>query len=45
MTALSTTIEDRTYAPLEALGIIKGNANAKFDETIVAHIRLGIDPK
>ena len=45
MTALSTKIEDRTYAPLEALGIIKENANAKFDETIEAHIRLGIDPK
>jgi large subunit ribosomal protein L1 len=45
MTALSTKIEDRIYAPLEALGIIKENANAKFDETIEAHIRLGIDPK
>ena len=45
MAALSTKIEDRTYAPLEALVIIKENANAKFDETIEAHIRLGIDPK
>ena len=45
MTALSTKIEDRIYAPIEALGIIKENANAKFDETIEAHIRLGIDPK
>ena len=45
MAALSTKIEDRSYAPLEALGIIKKNANAKFDETIEAHIRLGIDPK
>ena len=45
MAALSTKIEDRIYAPLEALGIIKDNANAKFDETIEAHIRLGIDPK
>ena len=45
MAALSTKIEDRTYAPLEALSIIKENANAKFDETIEAHIRLGIDPK
>ena len=43
--ALSTKIEDRIYAPLEALSIIKENANAKFDETIEAHIRLGIDPK
>jgi len=45
MTALSTKIEDRNYPPLEALSIIKENANAKFDETIEAHIRLGIDPK
>ena len=45
MAALSTKIEDRIYAPLEAINIIKENANAKFDETIEAHIRLGIDPK
>ena len=45
MAALSTKIEDRIYAPLEALSIIKENANAKFDATIEAHIRLGIDPK
>ncbi len=45
MAALSTKIEDRIYAPLEALSIIKENANAKFDETVEAHIRLGIDPK
>ena len=45
MSALSTKIEDRIYAPLEALSIIKENANAKLDETIEAHIRLGIDPK
>jgi len=45
MAALSTKIEDSIYAPLEALSIIKENANAKFDETIEAHIRLGIDPK
>ena len=45
MAALSTKIEDRIYEPLEALSIIKENANAKFDETIEAHIRLGIDPK
>ena len=45
MAALSSKIEDRIYAPLEALNIIKENANAKFDETMEAHIRLGIDPK
>ena len=45
MAALSTKIEDRIYPPIEALSIIKENAIAKFDETIEAHIRLGIDPK
>ena len=45
MASLSTKVEDRIYAPLEALSLIKENANAKFDETIEAHIRLGIDPK
>ena len=45
MADLSKKIENRTYPPLEAISIIKENANAKFDETIEAHIRLGIDPK
>ena len=45
MATLSTKIENRVYAPLDALTIIKESANAKFDETIEAHIRLGIDPK
>ena len=39
MLSLSTKIEDRAYGPLEALDIVKENANAKFDETIEAHIR------
>ena len=45
MSSLSKKIEDRVYSPLEAISIVKENANAKFDETIEAHIRLGIDPK
>ena len=45
MATLSKKVEDRIYAPIEAISIIKENANAKFDETIEAHIRLGIDPK
>ncbi|MEI8251190.1 MAG: 50S ribosomal protein L1 [Synechococcus sp. ELA057] len=43
--ALVATVEDRSYAPLEALELVKTNATAKFDETIEAHVRLGIDPK
>ena len=45
MTTLSKKIEDKIYPPLEALDLIRENAVAKFDETIEAHIRLGIDPK
>jgi len=45
MAIISKKIEDRMYAPQEALTVVKENANAKFDETIEAHIRLGIDPK
>ncbi len=42
---LVTKIEDRAYLPLEAIQLVKETANAKFDETIEAHARLGIDPK
>jgi large subunit ribosomal protein L1 len=43
--ALAKTVEDRLYSPEEALALVKTNATAKFDETIEAHARLGIDPK
>jgi large subunit ribosomal protein L1 len=43
--ALAEKVEDRPYAPLEALQLVKETATAKFDETIEAHVRLGIDPK
>lgn len=33
------------FDPVEAVAIVKKNANAKFDETVEAHIRLGVDPK
>ncbi len=45
ITTLASKVEDRLYAPLEAIELVKENANAKFDETIEAHARLGIDPK
>ena len=44
-TALVEKVEDRSYAPAEALELVKANATAKFDETVEAHARLGIDPK
>jgi large subunit ribosomal protein L1 len=43
--SIAAAVEERTYAPLEALELVKANATAKFDETIEAHVRLGIDPK
>jgi large subunit ribosomal protein L1 len=33
------------YAPAEAIALVKKNANAKFNETVEIHIRLGVDPK
>ncbi|URR36011.1 50S ribosomal protein L1 [Thermosynechococcus sp. HN-54] len=42
---LYTKVEDRPYAPLEALQLLKETATAKFPESAEAHIRLGIDPK
>jgi len=45
MTTLLSKVEERSYSPIEAIKLVKENANAKFDETIEAHIRLGIDPK
>ena len=44
-TAASSKVEERTYSPLEAVELVKANATAKFDETLEAHARLGIDPK
>ena len=36
---------ERLYDPLEATQIVKRNANAKFNETVEIHIKLGVDPK
>jgi len=44
-TAVANKVEDRLYAPQEAVELVKANATAKFDETLEAHARLGIDPK
>ncbi len=35
----------KLYEINEALDLVKGNAKAKFDETIEAHVRLGVDPR
>ncbi len=33
------------FTPVEAINLVKKNANAKFNETVEIHIRLGVDPK
>ena len=42
---LQAKVQDRLYEPLEAMELLKETATAKFNETVEAHIRLGIDPK
>ncbi|MBE2270554.1 MAG: 50S ribosomal protein L1 [Anaerolinea sp.] len=40
------TFDRQHYYPLrEAVSMVKGMANAKFDETLEFHFRLGIDPR
>jgi large subunit ribosomal protein L1 len=36
---------DRSYSPDEAAALVKELATAKFDETVEAHFRLGVDPR
>lgn len=35
----------KAYAPVESLALVKERATAKFDETVEAHLRLGINVK
>lgn len=43
--ALDRLESDRFYTPLEAMKLVKECASAKFDETVEAHFRLGIDTR
>ncbi|MGI6097575.1 MAG: 50S ribosomal protein L1 [Dethiobacteria bacterium] len=36
---------NRLYEPREALGIVKENASASFDETVELAVRLGVNPR
>jgi large subunit ribosomal protein L1 len=36
---------DEVYQPNEGLTLVKDLASAKFDETIEAHLRMGVDPR
>ena len=42
---LNSLITEETYSAKEASTLLKELANAKFDETLEAHISLNIDPK
>jgi large subunit ribosomal protein L1 len=37
--------ETQLYSPEAALGLVKSNASAKFDETVEVVMRLGVDPR
>jgi len=41
--ARETIDRERAYSPLEAVRLIKGIEGAKFDETVEAHFRLGLN--
>lgn len=44
-TAIAEYDRKQQFAPSEAVALVKKHAKAKFNETVEAHIRLGIDPK
>lgn len=37
--------KDEVYTPLQAMGLVKECASAKFDETVEVHFRLGVDTR
>ena len=43
----ATQVIDRTaaYSPEEAIELAKKSANARFDETVELHLRMGVDPR
>ncbi len=43
--AIETLDPEQVHGPVEALEIVKRYANAKFDETVEASFKLGIDPR
>lgn len=44
--AISESVDkDKAYTVSEAVKLVKGNAKAKFDETVEIAVNLGVDPK
>ena len=44
-TVLEKVDRDKQYEPAEALALLKELSFAKFDETVEAHVRTGLDPR
>jgi large subunit ribosomal protein L1 len=45
-TELAKQVEpNREHTPAEAVKLVKSTSNAKFDETVELHLRMGVDPK
>ncbi|MBQ1631698.1 MAG: 50S ribosomal protein L1, partial [Clostridia bacterium] len=43
--SVKTIEKQKLYDPAEGIEVVLGTAKAKFDETIEAHIRLGVDSR
>jgi large subunit ribosomal protein L1 len=43
--ALEAVDRSRLYPPREAIGVVKGQPQAGFDETVEMNLRLGVDPR
>jgi len=43
--AIKKIDKNKLYDPAEALALVKEMAAAKFDETVEAHVKLGVDPR
>ena len=43
--SLKAIDRSKLYDPAEGLNVVVASGKAKFDETVEAHIRLGVDPR
>ena len=43
--AIAKIDKNNLYDPIEAIKLVKEMATAKFDETVEAHVKLGVDPR
>src|SRR5512135_3375300 len=45
LAAAAKVDQNKNYAPVEALKLVKDTSITKFDGTVEVHIRLGVDPR